>query len=249
MKAWISSLRGRASTTFAQTALSAYSRFLGASIHFSQMVHFTRASVRCLFTTLVCFIHALTVASFPKFERGESVANTKKTPAKKTRATRKTATRPKSAAAAKKPSKRAARSAKPASEVKVDRRASKDRRAASDRREKSQPVKVERRKIERREKVSRRRQIDPTTCERDYSIEEIEFMSALEEYKRSSGRMFPTCSEILEVIQNLGYRKLPAGPPADPPAAPPDPPTATGAETGAMVQVPVTSLVHDSLIY
>ena len=60
---------------------------------------------------------------------------------------------------------------------------------------------------ERRQKIQRRRQIDPTTCERDYSQEEIEFMSALDEYKRNSGRMFPTCSEILEVFRNLGYMK------------------------------------------
>ena len=58
-----------------------------------------------------------------------------------------------------------------------------------------------------RRKVQRRRQIDPTTCERDYSPEEIEFMAALDEYKRASGRMFPTCSEILEVVKSMGYTK------------------------------------------
>jgi hypothetical protein len=62
--------------------------------------------------------------------------------------------------------------------------------------------------LERRKKVQRRRQIDPTTCERDYSVEEVEFMNAMDEYKRKSGRMFPTCSEVLEVIRNLGYVKL-----------------------------------------
>lgn len=54
-------------------------------------------------------------------------------------------------------------------------------------------------------KSLRRRHIDPTTCERDYAPEELEFMRALEAYKRSSGRMFPTCSEILEVVRSLGY--------------------------------------------
>ena len=67
---------------------------------------------------------------------------------------------------------------------------------------------VERRQGERREKVARRRQIDPTTCERDYSDDEIEFMHALDAYKRFSGRMFPTCSEILEVIRALGYVRV-----------------------------------------
>lgn len=66
--------------------------------------------------------------------------------------------------------------------------------------------------LERRKKVQRRRQIDPTTCERDYSIEEVAFMNAMDEYKRTSGRMFPTCSEVLEVIRSLGYVRLsPAG--------------------------------------
>jgi hypothetical protein len=63
-------------------------------------------------------------------------------------------------------------------------------------------------KLERRTKVQRRRQIDPTTCERDYSEEEVGFMNAMDEYKRTSGRMFPTCSEVLEVIRGLGYVKL-----------------------------------------
>ncbi|MDA1039540.1 MAG: hypothetical protein O3A37_04535 [Planctomycetota bacterium] len=54
----------------------------------------------------------------------------------------------------------------------------------------------------------RRRHIDPTTCERDYGPEELEFMQAIEAYKRSSGRMFPTCSEILEVVRSLGYIRV-----------------------------------------
>lgn len=62
--------------------------------------------------------------------------------------------------------------------------------------------------MERRKKVNRRRQIDPTTCERDYSDQEVEFMNALDEYKRTSGRMFPTCSEVLEVVRSIGYVRL-----------------------------------------
>ncbi len=63
-------------------------------------------------------------------------------------------------------------------------------------------------KLERRQKVNRRRQIDPTTCERDYTEDEVEFMNALDDYKRKSGRMFPTCSEVLEVVRSLGYVRL-----------------------------------------
>ncbi len=79
-----------------------------------------------------------------------------------------------------------------------------DRRKEERREEASTPTA----QLERRTKVQRRRQIDPTTCERDYSDEEVSFMSALDEYKRKNGRMFPTCSEVLEVIRNLGYVKL-----------------------------------------
>lgn len=114
-----------------------------------------------------------------------------------------------------------AKSKKPTKTDTADRRESKDRREPSDRREESAPVKVERRKLERRVKVSRRRQIDPTTCERDYDSDEIEFMSALDEYKRSSGRMFPTCSEMLEVIKKLGYEKRPKLEPDEQPAPTP----------------------------
>lgn len=63
--------------------------------------------------------------------------------------------------------------------------------------------------VERRAKVERRRQIDPTTCERDYSNDEIEFMKAMDDYKRRSGRMFPTWSEVLEVVRSLGYVREP----------------------------------------
>lgn len=33
-------------------------------------------------------------------------------------------------------------------------------------------------------------------------------MQAMQEYKRRSGRMFPTWSEVLEVLGSLGYRKV-----------------------------------------
>lgn len=36
---------------------------------------------------------------------------------------------------------------------------------------------------------------------------ELEFMKAMQEYKQSSGRMFPTWSEVLEVLKTLGYAK------------------------------------------
>lgn len=75
-------------------------------------------------------------------------------------------------------------------------------RKGADRRKEQVSVAADRRKVQRR------RQIDPTTCERDYSEEEIAFMRAMDDYKRRSGRMFPTCSEILEVVRELGYRRM-----------------------------------------
>lgn len=80
------------------------------------------------------------------------------------------------------------------------------RRSTKERRTK----KVENFESEDRREGKRRRQIDPTTCERDYSNDEIEFMRALDEYKRKNKRMFPTCSEMLEVLRELGYQKVDA---------------------------------------
>jgi hypothetical protein len=83
-------------------------------------------------------------------------------------------------------------------------------RRGNDRRKKQIPVALERRsgKDRRDEKGERRRQIDPTTCERDYTNDEIEFMKAMDQYKRDNRRPFPTWSEVLEVMRALGYRKV-----------------------------------------
>ncbi|HZW34042.1 MAG TPA: hypothetical protein VFF52_25180 [Isosphaeraceae bacterium] len=59
-----------------------------------------------------------------------------------------------------------------------------------------------------RQLSGRRRFVDPTTCEREYTKAETEFMMAMNEYKRRSGRMFPTWSEVLEVLRDLGYEKV-----------------------------------------
>ncbi len=82
-------------------------------------------------------------------------------------------------------------------------------RRGGDRRKRSIPVAVERRSgKDRRNQVERRRQVDPTTCERDYNEDEIAFMKAMDLYKRSNRRPFPTWSEVLEVLRALGYRKV-----------------------------------------
>lgn len=99
---------------------------------------------------------------------------------------------------------------KKAPAVAIDHRKQSSRRDKSERREANAQVVAERRIGQRREKVNRRRQIDPTTCERDYTDDEVEFMNAIDDYKRNSGRMFPTCSEVLEVLRGLGYQKVSA---------------------------------------
>ena len=83
-------------------------------------------------------------------------------------------------------------------------------RRGNDRRKRQIPVALERRtgQDRREEKGERRRQIDPTTCERDYTNDEIEFMKAMDQYKRDNRRPFPTWSEVLEVLHAMGYRKV-----------------------------------------
>ena len=93
-------------------------------------------------------------------------------------------------------------------ELTVSRRDKKERRSVIERRENDVELDGEERRVEGRRKVERRRQIDPTTCERDYSGNEVEFMRAMDVYKRKSGRQFPTWSEVLEVIHSLGYRQV-----------------------------------------
>jgi hypothetical protein len=75
-----------------------------------------------------------------------------------------------------------------------------------ERRKRVIPVAMEHRKRERR--GERRRQVDPTTCERDYTDDEISFMRAMDQYKRDNRRPFPTWSEVLEVLLALGYRRV-----------------------------------------
>lgn len=88
---------------------------------------------------------------------------------------------------------------------KLSRRSSEERRKAT-----AEQYQGQENRVKERRGVERRRQIDPTTCERDYQPDEVEFMKAMDDYKRRSGRQFPTWSEVLEVIRDLGYRKVAA---------------------------------------
>ena len=96
-----------------------------------------------------------------------------------------------------------------------------------ERRKRAIPVAIDRRNQSdserKKQRVERRRQVDPTTCEREYNDDEIAFMKAMDHYKRDNRRPFPTWSEVLEVIVALGYRRVAdVGPmPGNPSKAPP----------------------------
>lgn len=42
----------------------------------------------------------------------------------------------------------------------------------------------------------------------EFTGEEVEFIRAMETYKRVYKRPFPTCHEVLGVLKSLGYRKV-----------------------------------------
>ena len=48
---------------------------------------------------------------------------------------------------------------------------------------------------------------NPLTSEQSYTPDEIEFMAAMDRYKRANRRPFPTWHEVLAVLLALGYRK------------------------------------------
>ena len=97
----------------------------------------------------------------------------------------------------------------------VDRRMGTDRRQQS--REQAGYTGPERRVAERRNDTGlerrrgpgRRRSDDRKAAEEgEMTNEQFEFCMAIETYKKVNKKMFPTWTEVLEVIQQLGYRKV-----------------------------------------
>lgn len=97
----------------------------------------------------------------------------------------------------------------------VDRRSGLDRRRASaaaqaeydgpERRSSSE----RRTGLERRRGPGIRRDEDRKLAEEgEMSAEQFEFIMAIETYKKVNKKMFPTWTEVLEVINQLGYRKV-----------------------------------------
>ena len=73
--------------------------------------------------------------------------------------------------------------------------------AASDRREATG--------LERRRGPGRRRSDDRKGAEEgEMTDEQFEFCMAIETYKKVNKKMYPTWTEVLEVVRQLGYRKV-----------------------------------------
>ena len=63
--------------------------------------------------------------------------------------------------------------------------------------------------LERRRGPGRRRTDDRRSAEEgEMTVEQFEFCMAIETYKKVNKRLFPTWTEVLEVIHQLGYRKV-----------------------------------------
>ena len=52
---------------------------------------------------------------------------------------------------------------------------------------------------ERRARAERRKRIDPTTFEKQYTEDELEFMNAMQRFKERTGKPFPTYAEVIKV--------------------------------------------------
>jgi hypothetical protein len=63
--------------------------------------------------------------------------------------------------------------------------------------------------LERRRGPGRRRNDDRRSAEEgEMTPEQFEFVMAIQMYKKVNKRMFPTWTEVLEVVNQLGYRKV-----------------------------------------
>jgi hypothetical protein len=76
-----------------------------------------------------------------------------------------------------------------------------ERRVSSERREDTG--------LERRRGPGRRLSDDRRSAEEgEMSAEQFEFVMAIETYKKVNKRLYPTWTEVLEVVRQLGYRKV-----------------------------------------
>ena len=63
--------------------------------------------------------------------------------------------------------------------------------------------------LERRRGPGRRRSDDRKAAEEgEMTAEQFEFVMAIQTYKKVNKRLYPTWTEILEIVHQLGYRKV-----------------------------------------
>ncbi len=81
--------------------------------------------------------------------------------------------------------------------------------------ERRQGAREQRGVVERRSGMDRRRgpgrrrgEVRRAAEEGEISGELLEFIMAIDEYKRVNDRPFPSWSEVFEIVQYLGYRKV-----------------------------------------
>lgn len=89
----------------------------------------------------------------------------------------------------------------------IDRRSGRERRHKTDRGKpanQAHPA-TPRPQPEARVRKDRRKRIDPTTFEKQYTDDELEFMNAMQRYKERTGKAFPTYGEVIRVAVSLGY--------------------------------------------
>jgi hypothetical protein len=86
----------------------------------------------------------------------------------------------------------------------MDERAARDRRK-QERRTKHEPVARDRRTgAERRSGTSRRKR---SMNQYDMGDDVLEFVNAINHFKQRAGKAFPTWSEVLGILRELGYEK------------------------------------------
>jgi hypothetical protein len=95
----------------------------------------------------------------------------------------------------------------------TDRRSGIDRRCQSDQNYTGPERRVAERRdttgLERRRGPGRRRSDDRRCAEEgEMTAEQFEFVMAIETYKKVNKRLYPTWTEVLEVMAQLGYRKV-----------------------------------------
>jgi len=97
----------------------------------------------------------------------------------------------------------------------LDRRTGLERRRQTS--DESAPIGFERRVADRRASTGLERRRGPgrrlsddrrAAEEGEMTPEQFEFVMAIETYKKVNKRMYPTWTEVLEVVQQLGYRKV-----------------------------------------